>query len=684
MTAWKAEGRAVTAEVPAKASGALCAAADRSRSSSTRRGCAAHLGTPGFHLIDGRAAVFYDGVEAGGPRKGHIPGARSVPFTEVTDETLQLKSPAELAALFSRRGRRAGRHGRRVLPHRPTGDGRAVRRAHARPSGAALRRLVPGVGRAAPICRSRTPPRRSGEAMSARASRRAGAPYADPYLAGVALGLVLLAAFVFAGRGLGRERRVRQRGGDGGARRVTGRGAEQRLLRRPSRRRRRCWRDWLVVELARRAASAAWLSATLAGRLRASGGARAAHRRRARLAIGRRRRRADGRRRGARARLHERTGAHRRRAAQRRELAVHAVRVRARRTSPRSLVRRAWTMTAPFLGVRRAALAAPRFASASRSAACLERAGLGSARKLVGQFYLTDLTVLQGDVQRDRHGDARRCSGSAGSACSTSSASTCRRRSSLPQLVGGCVFGVGFALAGLCPGTSCVAAATGRVDGARRGAAACSPACWAPARCCPRCSDSSRARARGAFTLPQLLGVSDGLVVLGRRRRSRSRGFAVAERDRAQRTGARGTHMTARSRARRRGGVLALAAAAVAGTRAATAPRAIDVAALAREIEREADHVDGDGARGWIRDRKPGLRVLDVRTDSEFEAYHIPSAERRAALALATMRAARRRDAGALLRRRRARRAGVGAAARARLPPRVLPARRSARLDGAT
>ncbi len=28
-------------------------------------------------------------------------------------------------------------------------------------------------------------------------------PYADPYVAGVALGLVLLAAFVFAGRGLG-------------------------------------------------------------------------------------------------------------------------------------------------------------------------------------------------------------------------------------------------------------------------------------------------------------------------------------------------------------------------------------------------------------------------------------------------------------------------------------------------
>ena len=35
----------------------------------------------------------------------------------------------------------------------------------------------------------------------------------------------------------------------------------------------------------------------------------------------------------------------------------------------------------------------------------------------------------------------------------------------LPQLAGGLLFGAGFVAAGLCPGTSCVAAATGRGDG---------------------------------------------------------------------------------------------------------------------------------------------------------------------------------------------------------------------------
>jgi uncharacterized membrane protein YedE/YeeE len=35
----------------------------------------------------------------------------------------------------------------------------------------------------------------------------------------------------------------------------------------------------------------------------------------------------------------------------------------------------------------------------------------------------------------------------------------------LPQALGGALFGAGFIVAGLCPGTSCVAAATGRLDG---------------------------------------------------------------------------------------------------------------------------------------------------------------------------------------------------------------------------
>ena len=96
--------------------------------------------------------------------------------------------------------------------------------------------------------------------------------------------------------------------------------------------------------------------------------------------------------------------------------------------------------------------------------ALLERAGLGSARKLAGQFYLTDLTVLKvlfsalvtamlGAFWLDRAGvlDLR--------------AVYLPETFAAPQALGGALFGAGLVVAGLCPGTSCVAAATGRRDG---------------------------------------------------------------------------------------------------------------------------------------------------------------------------------------------------------------------------
>jgi thiosulfate/3-mercaptopyruvate sulfurtransferase len=68
-----------------------------------------HLTSQGFAVIDGRDGVFYDGVEVGqghaGPHlRGHIRGARSVPFTEITDDQLCLKSPEQLTALFDKAG----------------------------------------------------------------------------------------------------------------------------------------------------------------------------------------------------------------------------------------------------------------------------------------------------------------------------------------------------------------------------------------------------------------------------------------------------------------------------------------------------------------------------------------------------------------------------------------------------
>ncbi|HEY2377858.1 MAG TPA: YeeE/YedE thiosulfate transporter family protein [Gemmatimonadaceae bacterium] len=143
---------------------------------------------------------------------------------------------------------------------------------------------------------------------------------------------------------------------------------------------------------------------------------------------------------------------------------------------------------------------------------CLESAGMGSARKLSAQFYLTDLTVFKvmfsaivtamlGLFWLGRLGvlDLSRV--------------YVPETYILPQLVGGLIFGMGFALGGLCPGTSCVAAVTGRLDGA-----AVVLGMWsgvlATGLFFPSLQTFYEATPRGAFTLPQVFHLSHGVAVL--------------------------------------------------------------------------------------------------------------------------------------------------------------------------
>jgi hypothetical protein len=94
----------------------------------------------------------------------------------------------------------------------------------------------------------------------------------------------------------------------------------------------------------------------------------------------------------------------------------------------------------------------------------LERGGLGNASKLAGQFYFADFTVFKvlfaalvtamlGAFWLDRLGVL------------DLDLVFMPETFVLPQVVGGALFGAGFLVGGLCPGTSCVAAATGRLDG---------------------------------------------------------------------------------------------------------------------------------------------------------------------------------------------------------------------------
>jgi len=94
----------------------------------------------------------------------------------------------------------------------------------------------------------------------------------------------------------------------------------------------------------------------------------------------------------------------------------------------------------------------------------LERAGFGSSKKLAAQFYFTDLTVFKvmftaiitamvGVYYLSVIGFV------------DLSLVYLTPTFLLPQIVGGLILGVGFVVGGYCPGTSCVAASTGRIDG---------------------------------------------------------------------------------------------------------------------------------------------------------------------------------------------------------------------------
>jgi rhodanese-related sulfurtransferase/uncharacterized membrane protein YedE/YeeE len=246
----------------------------------------------------------------------------------------------------------------------------------------------------------------------------------------------------------------------------------------------------------------------------------------------------------------------------------------------------------------------------------LERAGLGNARKLAGQFYFTDFTVFKvmfsaivvamlGAFWLSRLGvlDLRGV--------------YVPETWLVPQLIGGLLFGAGFVVAGLCPGTSCVSAATGRGDGLAAVGGMffgilVTGLAFTPLQ---RFYEST---SRGSFTLPDLLGVPYGVVVFAIVVMALA-AFAGLRRLAATGDGSPATHRAL--------GSVALVLGALAAFAGSPYRETLDVKQLAGEVTREEDHVTAIELATWIKDRKPGLRVLDLRPEAEFDEYHIPRAE---------------------------------------------------------
>jgi rhodanese-related sulfurtransferase len=185
----------------------------------------------------------------------------------------------------------------------------------------------------------------------------------------------------------------------------------------------------------------------------------------------------------------------------------------------------------------------------------------------------------------------------------------------VPQTVGAVVFGAGFALAALCPGTACAAVGSGRLDGLAAigglfvGTLGVSLA-W------PTLGSIAERAPRSDAFLPADLGLPVGVVVAG---------IALAAIWALPRLpAAQGAPRPAPRGLLTVGAVLAVLA-IPAGVQTTSLDDG-EYGAIAREIAGRKDHVEPLDLAEWIRDGRAGLRVIDVG-DHQEGLTEIPGAE---------------------------------------------------------
>ncbi len=107
LGAWKAAGQSVTAEIPDEKHGNVAVTA-RNELVVQADWVQKNADSDGYALVDGRARAFFDGVREDRGKAGHIPGAGSLPWPELIDESLLLKDEQSLRSLFEAAGVKEG------------------------------------------------------------------------------------------------------------------------------------------------------------------------------------------------------------------------------------------------------------------------------------------------------------------------------------------------------------------------------------------------------------------------------------------------------------------------------------------------------------------------------------------------------------------------------------------------
>ncbi len=263
----------------------------------------------------------------------------------------------------------------------------------------------------------------------------------------------------------------------------------------------------------------------------------------------------------------------------------------------------------------------------------LERAGFGSGRKLAAQFYFRDLSVLKvmftaiitamtGLYLLSRLGMV------------DLSLVYLVPTFLVPQIIGGLLLGVGFVIGGYCPGTSCVSAATGRIDGMVY-LFGMVTGLLGFAEIYPSVQSYAHATPMGQITLAKLFNLPYGFLV-----------FAVV-------LMALGAFVAAEWAEKKIGGkepdlqgsliggpwritpvrALALGLAAVgfvalfAGDPYRGSHTTIDTKDLAIRVGKGGDSIQASQLADWIIQGRNDFRLVDLRNEKDFAGYHIPHAQ---------------------------------------------------------
>jgi len=271
----------------------------------------------------------------------------------------------------------------------------------------------------------------------------------------------------------------------------------------------------------------------------------------------------------------------------------------------------------------------------------LERAGFGNARLLAAQFYFRDLRVLKvmftaivtamvGLFLLSRAGLV------------DLSLVYLTPTFLVPQIVGGLILGVGFIIGGYCPGTSCVSAATGRIDGMVY-LAGMIGGLLGFAELYPLIAGFAKSTGMGTVTLSSYFNIPYGVLVLAVVLMALGAFVAAewAEKVIGGQEPGKGSLLEPKAGitpVRAFAGILVGLGlvAAFAGSPYRGHAGTVDARQLALDAASPADQVSVTTLADWLIEGRADYLLVDVREATDFAAYHIPGAVN---VSLASLRA---------------------------------------------